>query len=163
MHIKRMSGGRERVRFSYLQSQRLPSHVLEQRRGGGECALRAFLQSQGDACRVPTQQIHQILQLPAHLVDKNSSDERVWSFFFSPSPSFPLQCAGIPVTHTAQTIEWYSNTQTRSTQWLNPGIWGEFVCFFVFFYSFQVLFGWFIFAALNGHAIRRCDPGCYFN
>lgn len=59
-------------RPSYLQSQRFPSHVLEQSRGGGERALRAFLQRQGDARRVPTQQIHQVLQLPAHLVNNNS-------------------------------------------------------------------------------------------
>lgn len=57
---------------SYLQSQRFPSHVLEQSRGGGERALWAFLQRQGNARGVPTQQIHQVLQLPAHLVNNNS-------------------------------------------------------------------------------------------
>lgn len=80
------------MRSSYLQSQRFPSHVLEQSRGRGERALRAFLQSQGDACWVPTQQVHQIFQLPAHLEDKNSNDE---GFFFRPY-------AGIPVTQTAE-------------------------------------------------------------
>lgn len=57
---------------SYLQSQRLPSHVLEQSGGWGERALWAFLQCQGDTCRVPTQQVHQVLQLPAHLANINS-------------------------------------------------------------------------------------------
>lgn len=69
---KRICGGRNWKQSSYLQSQRFPSHVLEQSRGGGERALRAFLQRQGDACRVPTQQIHQVLQLPAHLENNNS-------------------------------------------------------------------------------------------
>lgn len=57
--------------WSYLQSQRFPPHVLEQSRGGGERALRALLQGQGDACRVTTQRVHQVLQLPAHLADNN--------------------------------------------------------------------------------------------
>lgn len=54
--------------WKYLQSQGLPSHVFKQSRGWGERALWTFLQRQRDTCRVPTQQIHQVLQLPAHLV-----------------------------------------------------------------------------------------------
>jgi len=52
---------------SHLQSEGLPAHVLQQRRGGAERALRTLLQGQGHDAFIGPQRAHQVTQLPAHL------------------------------------------------------------------------------------------------
>lgn len=149
MH-KRICGGRNWKQSSYLQSQRFPSHVLEQSRGGGERALRAFLQRQGDACRVPTQQIHQVLQLPAHLENNNSmmgvssahrqprdSDDRNNKLTFKcehPDSDWIGDSTFIPFTHDLDSLYdddyrrcccgHYFN-KTRGSWWLQNSLWGS--------------------------------------
>jgi len=64
----RCRGTRRRVRRGcYLQAERFPAHVPEQRRRGAQSVLGPLLQREDDSARVLPQGVDQVLQLPAHL------------------------------------------------------------------------------------------------
>ncbi len=56
---------------THLQGEWFPAGVLQQCRGGAQSVLWPLLQCEDDSTRILTETVDQILQLPAHLKDRD--------------------------------------------------------------------------------------------
>ncbi len=56
---------------THLQGEWFPAGVLQQCRGGAQSVLWPLLQREDDSTRILTETVDQILQLPAHLKDRD--------------------------------------------------------------------------------------------
>lgn len=56
---------------THLQGEWFPAGILQQCRGGAQSVLWPLLQREDDSARILTETVDQILQLPAHLKDRD--------------------------------------------------------------------------------------------